>query len=66
MSRPRISEGLQHYCAVSQVRAMRKMIPAVSTDRKICVFWYFLKEPVLELKEMSEQLTFLIQKYVYL
>lgn len=54
MNHLRISKGLQHYCVVSHVQATRKKIPAVSIAHKICVFQYFLKEPVLELKEMSE------------
>lgn len=54
MNHLRIHKGLQHYCVVSRIQATRKMIPAVSIAHEICVFWYFLKEPVLELKEMSE------------
>lgn len=54
MNHLRISKGLQHYCVVSRVQATRKMIPDVSIAHKICVFWDFLKELVLELKEVSE------------
>lgn len=53
MNHLRISKGLQHCCVVSHVQATRKMIPAVSIALKVCVFWDFLKELVLELKEMS-------------